>query len=247
MRKCIGQYRPCLENIQLVTELETDMAGPARRDAVWDAALRALVSNPASIRLRDVQIYIDEKEVSDRTVRRTMNAMQALGWLEKDKEGGHYWFPGPKARQFLRVPGAGDHQQIVDDSRREVKTDAEPDIVEAGGAAAIEQKTDPISEVVATIDVHAKGTEMVRRRRDLLRAILHYIREEDEVSPTELRGKFYPEADVEGVMSDEVADSVGYGSEHSWWKNFVYPSLSEVGLVETGGEGSHTWFYVGEE
>lgn len=108
------------------------MAGPARRDLVWDAALRALVSNPASIRLRDVQIYIDEAEVSDRTVRRTMNAMQALGWLEKDTEGGHYWFPGPKAREFLRVPGRrppGEQRTAADDLQEtgEIEQAREPD------------------------------------------------------------------------------------------------------------------------
>lgn len=231
------------------------MAGPARRDLVWDAALRALVSNPASIRLRDVQLYIDEAEVSDRTVRRTMNAMQVLGWLEKDTEGGHYWFPGPKAREFLRVPGGGrpgDHRESVDDRDRrghDVEQDQDADVVEAGGAAPpSEPDRDEIEAAVELVDVRAQGQEMARRRRELLQAILEYVREEGEVKPSEIRARFYPDSElVDGVEKSEAADGVGYGGERSWWKNFVYQGLSEVDLVETGGEGSHTWFYVGED
>jgi len=231
------------------------MAGPARRDLVWDAALRALVSNPASIRLRDVQLYIDEAEVSDRTVRRTMNAMQVLGWLEKDTEGGHYWFPGPKAREFLRVPGGGrpgDHRESVDDRDRrghDVEQDQDADIVEAGGAAPpSEPERDEIEAAVELVDVRAQGQEMARRRRELLQAILEYVREEGEVKPSEIRARFYPDSElVDGVEKSEAADGVGYGGERSWWKNFVYQGLSEVDVVETGGEGSHTWFYVGED
>lgn len=228
------------------------MAGPARRDLVWDAALRALVSNPASIRLRDVQIYIDEAEVSDRTVRRTMNGMQVLGWLEKDTEGGHYWYPGPKAREFLRVPGGGrpgDHRRCVEDVQDDVEQRDE-ETVEAEGAAPIEPEPtrDEIDAAVELVDVRAKGLEMAERRRELLRELLRYIREEREVRPAELRARFYPDAElVEGVEKSEAADAVGYGSERSWWKNFVYKALSDVDIVETGGEGAHTWFYVGSE
>jgi len=230
MCKYSGQYRPRLEKLQVVTELETHMAGPARRDLVWDAALRALVSNPASIRLHDVQVYIDEAEVSDRTVRRTMNAMQALGWLEKDKQSGHFWYPGPKARQFLRVPSAeqNDDHAAVEDVQEEIKRNV-------------------IDEVVARVDVRATGATLDRRRRDLLHAILEYIREVGEVSPAEVQGKFYPDSENESVERDEAADAVGYGSVDSWWKNFVYKCLSDIDIVETGGEGSRTWFYVGEE
>jgi hypothetical protein len=226
------------------------MAGPARRDLVWDAALRALVSNPASIRLRDVQLYIDEAEVSDRTVRRTMNAMQALGWLEKDTEGGHYWFPGPKAREFLLVPGdgrPGGHRRPVDDRpNKETANHRNTADVEVVNAES-EPAEDTLDVAVATADVRAKGQEMGRRRRALLRKILEYIRDEGEVKPAELRARFYPDAElVEGVEKSDAADAVGYGSQRSWWKNFVYKALSEVDAVETGGEGSHTWFYVGE-
>jgi hypothetical protein len=258
MDDCIGHYRPRLETIQIVTELATDMAGPARRDLVWDAALRVLVSNPASIRLRDVQLYIDEAEVSDRTVRRTMNAMQALGWLEKDTEGGHYWFPGPKAREFLRVPGSGrpgDRREVIDERDERAPgvdldqdVDGGTDVVEAGGAAlAPEPERGEIEAAVEIVDVRAQGQEMERRRRELLQAILKYIRDESEVKPAAIRGRFYPDAEApDGVEKSEAADATGYGSERSWWKNFVYQGLSEVDLVKTGGEGSHTWFYVGE-
>lgn len=227
------------------------MAGPARRDLVWDAALRALVSNPASIRLRDVQFHIDEAEVSDRTVRRSMNAMQALGWLEKDTEGGHYWYPGPKAREFLRVPGR-ERRDRVDEPQERPESVVDRD---RGGELDVDETSTPdepdsneIEEAVANVNVRAKGAEMGNRRRALVREILEYIRERDEVKPAELRARFYPDAElVEGVEKSESADAVGYGSDRSWWKNFVYKVLSDVDVVETGGEGSHTWFYVGEE
>jgi len=161
-----------------------------------------------------------------------MNAMQALGWLEKDKEGGHYWFPGPKARDYLRVPDGRTRQR--------------PQISPIHNKRVISEKSDPIDRAVAVVDVHSTGDEMRRRRRKLLRSIIKYIREEGEVSPSQIRGKFYPGADVADAEPHDDADTVGYGSERSWWKNFVYSALSDIDLVETGGEGSHTWFYVGE-
>lgn len=97
------------------------------------------------------------------------------------------------------------------------------------------------------MNVRAKGVEMGKRRRALLQEILEYIRDEGEVKPSQLRARFYPDSElVDGVEKSEAADAVGYGGERSWWKNFVYKALSEVELVETGGEGSHTWFYVGK-
>jgi hypothetical protein len=232
------------------------MAGPARRDLVWDAALRALVSNPAEIRQRDVQHFIDEEEVSDRTVRRTMNAMHALGWVEKEKEGGHYWQPGPKAREFLRVPSA---DYPPNDEHSPAYRAAVDRLEEGGGDVDVEGEVDfereaappptrdEIEVAVEQINVRAQGEEMGRRRRALLEEILRYIREEGEVKPSEIRGKFYPGVEEEGVEPSDAADAVGYGSERSWWKNFVYKALSECDLVETGGEGSHTWFYVDGE
>jgi len=178
-----------------------------------------------------------------------MSAMQALGWLEKDTEGGHYWFPGPKAREFLRVPGRSSEYADDEDSGPDVDTDepAEADIVATGGSSRAPGQGE-IDEALATIDVHASGEKISSRRRDLLRGILVWIRTEEEVSPAELRARFYPDAElVDGVEKSEAADAVGYGSEHSWWKNFVYQALSAVEVVETGGEGSHTWFYVGED
>lgn len=187
-----------------------------------------------------------------------MNAMQALGWLEKDTEGGHYWFPGPKAREFLRIPGrnppgeqgpTGDELQETGEIEQDRNKDRErgPDAVEAGRTAAIEPEREVIEEAVAAVNVRAQGVEMAKRRRALLQEILEYIRDEDEVKPSQLRARFFPDSElVDGVEKSEAADGVGYGSERSWWKNFVYKALSEVDVVETGGEGSHTWFYVGE-
>lgn len=191
--------------------------------------------------MRDVKLFVtNDVDVSDRTVRRTMNSMQELGWLEKDKEGGHYWYPGPRAREFLQVPGS--EPRPAPEHTRESQTVRE---TSRSPQAQTEPEFDEIDEAVEEIDVKASGAEMVRRRRNVMRAILEHLREVEEASPAEIRGKFYPDADVEDVQESDEADAVGYGSEHSWWKNFVYPSLSETELVETGGEGSHTWFYVG--
>lgn len=226
------------------------MSGSARRDYVWDAALRALVDNPAAIRMRDVQHYIEETDVSDRTVRRAMNAMQERGWIEKDTEGGHYWYPGPKARQYLRVPSGEDtprQEHGVEKSESAALEAESQDFPERGAPEPVEHR-DEIEAAVETVNVRAQGQEMIRRRRELLREILMWIREEGEVTPAEIRARFYPDTEeVEGVEKSDAADAVGYGSDRSWWKNFVYKSLADVDVVETGGEGSHTWFYVGSE
>jgi len=203
------------------------MAGPARRDLVWDAALRCLVSSPASIRLHDVQTLVEEEDVSDRTVRRTMNAMQALGWLEKEKEGGHYWYPGPKAREFLRVPSgetSAQRERLDRDDRRDDVDDLQ-DVVE-------ETPDEKIARAVGLAQLPGDG-ELLERRREAFRTLLEFAREEGEVSPSEMKEEFYPDLEV------------GYGSDHSWWKNFVYPAFRDCELVESGGGGSHTWFYVG--
>lgn len=230
-----GLYGPCLKDIQIVAELKTNMAGPARRDLAWDAVLRALVSHPAEIRLRDVQRRIDA-DVSDRTVRRTLNAMQMLGWIEKEKEGGHYWQPGPKAREFLRVPSGetmdrGPTTQIDDRALQERVDDVE----------------DEIAEAVRQIDVHAGAEPLAERRRELLKTILTFMAEQSEVTPKQIKGRYYPGGTVDEYELDEAADTVAYKTERSWWKNFVYAALSETDLVESGGEGTHTWFYVGRE
>lgn len=70
---------------------------PSGRDAVWDAALRLARDRP-EIRLRDVQHEL-EADVSERTIRRTLNAMEELGWLDREAEGSHYWRAGPKLRE----------------------------------------------------------------------------------------------------------------------------------------------------
>lgn len=212
------------------------MSGPARRDLVWDAALRALVANPASIRLRDVQDLVVE-DVSDRTVRRAMNSMQALGWLEKETEGSHYWLPGPKARQFLRVPAA---QAAI--YRGTSEAECEHDQVEGGCVEfdegevsdAGDDTVETLQDIVDDLSIPGGGV-LEGRRRDVVLDVLLYLREQGQASPGELKERFYQPTGLD------------YSSAHSWWKNLIYPVLSEIPVVESGGEGSHKWFYVGHE
>lgn len=213
------------------------MSGPARRDLVWDAVLRALVMSPASIRLHDVQELVSES-VSDRTVRRSMNAMLALGWLEKDTEGSHYWLPGPKARQFLRVPSSERALSDVGEptaSRREA-----PPVDEEVVGELLEDARDDVEQdrelqaLVDEIEIPGEGILEERRQENLL-DILVYLRNQGEASPADLKERFYRPTGLD------------YSTPRSWWKNFIYPALAELDVVETGGEGSHKWFYVGNE
>lgn len=236
-----GQYRPRLERIQLVADLKSDMAGPARRDLVWDACLRAILQSPAEIRLRDVMHLVQEPDVSDRTVRRTMNAMRALGWLRKEKEGGHYYLPGPKAVEFLRLPGNRPGADVNLEAttrkteRAAMREEPEPEPIERVEEDDVVDDRDEIERALDQVHIPGDGV-LLDRRREVLEDLLEFLREQREARVSDLKEEFY---------SEET--SVGYGDANSWWKNFIYPAFDELDLVETGGEGSHRWFYVGEE
>lgn len=202
------------------------MSGPARRDLVWDAALRALVSSPAAIRLHDVRELVEE-DVSDRTVRRAMNAMLVLGWLEKEKDTGHYWQPGPKARQFLRVP-TSDRALRIGEPDRDRRDGIEP--VEELDELALNE----IDDALDGLDIKGEGV-LQERRRENVRDVLLYLRAKREASTEELKERFF------------TPEGLDYSTPHSWWKNLVYPALRDLEIAETGGEGSHKWFYVGPE
>jgi len=72
---------------------------PVSRDVIWSATLELVLTRP-EFRVRDVENLVDE-EVSKRTIRRTLGAMEDLGWLERESPGAHYWRPGPRARELL--------------------------------------------------------------------------------------------------------------------------------------------------
>lgn len=75
------------------------MADPISRDHIWDVTL-SLLEDRDEFRVRDVENEL-EIETSTRTVRRTLAAMERLGWLEREAPGAHYWKPGPKAEERL--------------------------------------------------------------------------------------------------------------------------------------------------
>jgi len=73
------------------------MEATISRDLVWDAVIEALIeADGEPIQKRHVREILDER-VEDRTINRTMNAMQELEWLERTTDRAHKWYPGPKA------------------------------------------------------------------------------------------------------------------------------------------------------
>jgi DNA-binding IclR family transcriptional regulator len=78
------------------------MSDISKRDAVWDAVLRALSLSPLGITKSDVD-HVLEAEVTPRTIKRGMEGMRELGWLQKTDSSSHTWYPGPKAMEYLAV------------------------------------------------------------------------------------------------------------------------------------------------
>jgi len=77
------------------------MGATISRDRVWNAVIEALVeADGQPIQKRHVREFVNEP-VQDRTINRTMNAMEELEWLERTTDRGHKWFPGPKAIRYL--------------------------------------------------------------------------------------------------------------------------------------------------
>lgn len=77
------------------------MVDPTHRDHLWDTVIR-LLSESDQFTAQDV-LDLVEMEMSKRTVQRALYVMRDLGWLEKEKKEGHFWFPGPKAREYLSI------------------------------------------------------------------------------------------------------------------------------------------------
>lgn len=66
------------------------------RDKVWDQALqRAMAEESFKVDRIRGGISVD---VSDRTIRDTLNTMVDQGWLSKETPHAHEWAPGPRAR-----------------------------------------------------------------------------------------------------------------------------------------------------
>lgn len=233
----------------------TENSDVGRRDQVWDAVLRTLAESPASIKYGDVETFLDA-EVSERTIHRVMAAMHELGWLQKDRPRGHYWYPGPKARQYLNLyePGGGrpdvDFEPTApsDDDPDDVEPEPAPDPAPVDDRDELQgEGDDELPEHELDADVEARIEKAIEQldppgsgpiedeRRDVARRVLRHIVAEGEARPSTLQETYFE------------AFPVGYGSARSWWKNFVYKALRDVDFVSTGGEGSPTWFYEPDE
>ena len=68
---------------------------PTVRDRVWSAALRLAVQDTDGFSADDVLNDDALDEQNRATVRRTLHAMQKLGWLEH-RSGERRWWPGDK-------------------------------------------------------------------------------------------------------------------------------------------------------
>lgn len=70
------------------------------RDRVWATTLELLSERPAPFRVTQVRERAGFDSSRDRTIRRTLRAMTAAGWLEHE-DGSEWWHPGAKAREHL--------------------------------------------------------------------------------------------------------------------------------------------------
>ena len=207
-----------------------DSAAVARRDIVWDAVLRTLAKSPASIKMPDVRENID-REVSDRTIQRTMEAMRTTDWLVREKPQGHYWHPGPKALELLAAYGATEVEKV--ESYLSVQDGGEsPDESEASGPVEPTTPSGAVDSAVTALDVPGHG-DVQEDRREAIRQVLHLIEQYERIEVGRLK------AEVFGRHPGE------YDTERSWWKNCIYPALRESDLARPVGEGSNKWLWQG--
>jgi len=85
-------------------EAESDTSDDPRttRDRVWDAALSLLAERPFALEIWRVRkrAGFEHTRSKDRTIRRTLRAMERAGWLEHEA-GANRWERGPKAEEVL--------------------------------------------------------------------------------------------------------------------------------------------------
>jgi len=73
------------------------------RDRVWSAAVRLLARrHPLGFQLFQVREEAALDESKDRTIRRTLNAMEELDWLQRD-DGEKYWHPGERVTEVVEA------------------------------------------------------------------------------------------------------------------------------------------------
>lgn len=84
------------------------------RDQVWNSVLELLTTpSPGGFRLDTVRQQARLAASQEQTVRRVLKTMEAMGYLQRESDRGHYWYPGPRARQYLRRPHDGEPFHLV--------------------------------------------------------------------------------------------------------------------------------------
>lgn len=229
------------------------------KDRVYLAALDLATESVTGARgfgIDDVLERADLDSSSRRTVRRVLANLQDGGYLRKEKPRGHTWFAGERLIAVADEntdasadglasarPGAGAHGYNTR-ARPGASAGVEPgadgdadprDSTGAGADAGSDPDAGDRDELPSRdgFDVPGSGS-LERDRRELVVDVLRLIRDDGPISPSEIQDQLYQDRPV------------GYQSARSWWKNCIYPALASIDGVETGGEGSHSWFWTGE-
>lgn len=79
-----------------ISDRADEMEDVTVRDLVWDAVHEQIQRMPTSFRLFRIRDRAGLSKSRDRTIRRTLNAMSELGWVEKE---GKRWELGEKAEE----------------------------------------------------------------------------------------------------------------------------------------------------
>ena len=240
------------------------------KDRVYLAALDLATESVQGVdgfAIDDVLVRADLDSSSRRTVRRVLAALQESDYLRKEKPRGHTWYPGERlialadentnasvGGQAGAGPGGGAHgyntrarpgaspdaSAGVDpgadaDTDPRVSTGTGADTGADPGASDRDQESDGRDELPSRdgFDVPGSG-DLERDRRELVVDVLRLIRDDGPISPSDIQEQIYQDRPV------------GYQSARSWWKNCIYPALSSIDGVETGGEGTHSWFWTGD-
>jgi hypothetical protein len=248
----------------------TDVSDLRVKDRVYLAALDLATESVQGIdgfAIDDVLERADLDPSSRRTVRRVLAALQESGYLRKEKPRGHTWFPGERLIALADEntnasadasagagPGAGAHGYNTrarpgasPDASAGVEPGADADTdprVSTGtgadtgadpGASDSDQESDGRDELPSLDEIDVAGSgDLERDRRELVVDVVRLIRDDGPISPAEIRDQLFDD------------EPIGYKSKRSAWKNCVYPALSALDVVETGGEGSHSWFWTGD-
>ncbi|PCR89656.1 helix-turn-helix domain-containing protein [Natrinema ejinorense] len=72
------------------------------RDKIWNATLEELVAR-GRFKAIDIMSKLDMDESQRQTVRRTLNALEKDGWLERESKQSSIWRLGWKGRMLLNV------------------------------------------------------------------------------------------------------------------------------------------------